>query len=134
MLALDHAARDVIGDGVDDDGHVVRFGEDDAAEAGILHEAIDALVAAHQDVCDDVDPQPRGFALADAAVEQIDLLGHLREQRIERLVQDFKSRDLGIAQFDHDAGAVGGLDPRLPQGVAQRRPHLAYSVTCVWRV
>ena len=115
MLALDHAARDIIGDGIDDHGHVVRFGEHDAAEAGVLHEAVDALVAPHQDMRDDVDPQPRRFALADAAIEQVDLLGHLREQRIERLVQDFQTRDFGIAQFDDDAGAIGGLDPRLAQ-------------------
>ena len=74
MLALDHAARDIAGDGIDDDGHVMRFGEHDAAESRVLHEAVDPLVAAHQHMGDDVDPQPRGFALADAAIEQVDLL------------------------------------------------------------
>jgi len=134
MLALDHAAGDVIGDGVDDDGHIMRFGEHDAAEAGVLHEAVDALVAPHQDVRDHVDPQPRRLALADAAVEQVDPLGHLRKQGVERLVQDFEPRDLGIAQLDHDTGAVGGLDPRLPQGIAQRRPHLADGIAGSWRI
>src|ERR1700676_3412229 len=42
MFALDHAARDIVGDGVDDDRDVAGFGEHDAAEAGILHETIDA--------------------------------------------------------------------------------------------
>ena len=70
---------------------------------------------------DDVDPQPRRFALADAAIEQIDIVGHLREQRIERLVEYFQPRDFGIAQIDDDAGAVGGLDARLAQRIAQ--PH-----------
>ena len=135
MLALDHAARDIVGDGIDDDGHVVRFGEHDAAEAGVLHEAVDALVAPHHDMRDHVDPQPRRLALADAAIEQVDLLGHLREQRIERLVEDLEPRDLGIAQFDDDAGAVGGLDPRLAQRVAQpRRSRLAGLVAGILRV
>ena len=70
---------------------------------------------------DHVDPQPRRFALADAAIEQIDLLGDLREQRIERLVENFEPRHFGVAQVDDDAGAVGGLDPRLPQRIAQPR-------------
>ena len=73
MLALDHAARDIIGDGLDDHGDLVGFGDHDAAEAGVLHEAVDALVAAHHHMGDDVDPQPRRVALADAAIEQIDL-------------------------------------------------------------
>ena len=72
VLALDHAARDIVGDGVDDNGDIVGLGKHDAAETGILHEAVGALVAAHQDVRDHIDPQPRRLALADAAVEQID--------------------------------------------------------------
>ena len=134
MLALDHAARDIAGDGIDDDGHVMRLGDHDAAEAGILHEAIDALVAPHHHMRHHVDPQPRRLALADAAIEQVDLLGHLGEQRIERLVQDLEPGDLGIAQFDHDAGAVGGLDAGLAQRIAQpRRSHVAGLVAGVLR-
>ncbi len=125
MLALDQPARDIIGDGIDDRGDVMRFGEHDAAETGVLHEAIDPLVASHQHMRDHVDPQPRRIALADAAIEQIDLVGDLPEQRIERLVENFEPRHFGVAQIDHDAGAIGGLDPRLPQRVAQ--PHRARS-------
>ena len=121
MFALDHAAGDIIGDGVDDRGDLVGFGDHDAAETGILHKAVDALVASHHDMGDHVDPQPRRVALADAAIEQIDLFRNLREQRVERLVQDFEPRHLGVTQVDDDPGAVGGLDPRLPQRIAQ--PH-----------
>ena len=32
MFALDHAARDIIGDRIDDDGGFVGFGDHDAAE------------------------------------------------------------------------------------------------------
>ena len=85
---------------------------------------------------DHVDPQPRRFALADAAIEQIDLIGHLRKQRIERLVQDLEPRHLGIAQVDHDAGAIGSLDPRLPQCVAQpdRRASRLHASRCLARL
>ena len=103
----------------------MRFRDHDAAEAGVLHKAIDALVAAHRDMRHHVDPQPRVFALADAAIEQVDALGNLFEQRIQRLVQDFQPGHLGVAQVDHDAGAIRRLDPRLPQGVAQ--PHRLFS-------
>jgi hypothetical protein len=52
-----------------------------------------------------VDPQPRALALADAAIEQIDGIGNLRKQRIERLVQNLEPGDFGIAEVDDDAGA-----------------------------
>jgi hypothetical protein len=77
------------------------------------------LVAAHHHMRDDVDPQPRRLALADAAIEQIDLLRHLCEQGIKRLTENLQSRHLGIAQVDHDTGAVGRLDARLAERIAQ---------------
>jgi hypothetical protein len=135
MLALDHAARDISGDGSDDGGHVVRLGNYNAAEAGVLHEAIDALVAPHHNMRHHVDPQPRRLALTDAAIEQVDPFRDLRKQRIERLVHDLEPRHLGIAQLDDDAGAVGGLDPGLTQRVAQpRRSDVASLIACILRV
>src|SRR4029078_2684450 len=80
MLALDQAASNVIRHRIDDRGHLVRLGKHDTAIAGILHETIDALVAPHHHMRYHVDPESRRLALADAAVEQVDLLGHLREQ------------------------------------------------------
>ena len=60
--------------------------------------------------------------------------GTCGEQRIERLVQDLEPGDFGIAQFDHDAGAVGGLDAGLAQRIAQpRRSHVAGLVAGVLR-
>ena len=69
---------------------------------------------------DDVDPQPRHVAAADAAVEQLDVGGNVLEQRIERLVEQFEPRQLGVAQIDDDAGTLGRLDARLAHGVLQR--------------
>ena len=68
---------------------------------------------------DNVDPQARRLALADAAIEQIDLARDLIEQRIERVVENLQPRHLGIAQIDHHPGAVCGLDPGLSQRLAQ---------------
>jgi hypothetical protein len=97
----------------------MRLRQHDAAEAGILHEAVQPLVTPHHHMSNGVDPQPRRLALADAAIEQVDLLRHLREQGIERVAKNLQARHLGVAQIDHDPGAVGGLDARLAQCVAQ---------------
>ena len=75
VFALDHAAGDIVGDGVDDGRNLMRFGDHDAAEAGVLHKAIDALVAAHQRHAPRRRSTAAGFALADAAIEQIDRSG-----------------------------------------------------------
>ena len=61
---------------------------------------------------DDVDPEPRRIALADAAVEQIDLIRDLGEQRIERVVEDLEPGHLGVPEVDDHPCPVGGLDPR----------------------
>jgi hypothetical protein len=45
----------------------------------------------------------------------------LRKQGIERLVEDFKPGDFGVAQVDDHACAIGRLDPRLPERITQ--PH-----------
>ena len=70
---------------------------------------------------DHVDPQPRRVAATDAAVEQLDLGRDFGKQRIERLVEEFETRDLGVAQIDDDAGALGRLDARLAHGLFQGR-------------
>ena len=72
-VALDHAAGDVVGDGVDDGGDVMRLGDTDAAE----------VVPARNGRCACRGPSARGRRcsstaaarrLADAAIEQVDLL------------------------------------------------------------
>ena len=55
----------------------------------------------------------------DAAVEQVDVRGDFREQRVERVVEEFEPRHFGVAQIDDNAGALGRLDARLAQGVLQ---------------
>ena len=119
MFALDQAARDVIGHGINHHRHIVRLGDHDAAEARVLREAIDALVAAHRNMRHRVDPQPRRLAPADAAIEQVDLARDLVEYGIERLVQQLEAGDLGIVQVDDDGGALGVIDARLAQRIAQ---------------
>ena len=90
-----------------------RLGQHLAAVAGVLQEAVDALVAAHGHMGDGVDPQPRHAAAADAAIEQVDLRRDLLEQRIERLVEQFEPGHLGVVQIDDDARALGMIDARL---------------------
>src|SRR4030088_2609791 len=118
-FTLDHATGDISDNGVDNGGDFVGFSNHDAAETAILHEAIDPLVAPHHDMRDDIDPQPRRFALGDAAIEQIDRIRNLSEQRVERLVENFEPRHFGVTQVDDDAGTIGSIDPRLPERIAQ---------------
>src|SRR6185437_4063480 len=134
VLALDHAAGDIIGDGIDDRRHVARFRKHDAAIASVLQEAIDALVASHHHMRNHVEPEPRRLTIADATLEQVDIVGHLRKQRIELLVQDFEPGDLGVTEIDDHAGAIGGLDPRLVKRITQaNRTRLARGIaSSVW--
>ena len=69
---------------------------------------------------DHVDPKPRHVALADAAVEQFDAGRDVLEHRIERFVEQFEPRHLGVAQIDHHARALGRLDARIAHGVLER--------------
>src|SRR6185312_2701284 len=90
----------------------------------------------HHHMRNHVDPQSRRLALADAAIEQLDLLGHLRKQGIERVVQDFEPRHFRVAQVDDNTGAIGRLDPRLVKRVAQaNRSRLARRIAAShWRL
>ena len=98
----------------------MRLSEHAAADTRVLQQTIDALVAAHGDVRDRIDPQPWGLAAAQAAIKQFDLGRNFGEQRIKRLVEKFETRDFRIAQVDHDARALGRLDARLMHRLFQR--------------
>jgi hypothetical protein len=71
-------------------------------------------------MCDDIDPQPRNVAAADTAIEQLNVAGNILEQRIERLIEQLEARNVGIAQIDNDAGALGSLDAGLAHSIPQR--------------
>ena len=43
----------------------------------------------------------------------------MREQRVERFVENFEPGHFGVAQVDNDAGAIGSLDPCPPERIAQ---------------
>ena len=115
LLTLDQPLRQIFGHRLDHLRNVRRLGQHLAAIAGVLQEAVHPLVAAHVDMGDRVDPQPRRLAPTDAAVEQIDPGGNFGEHRVERLVQQLKPGDLGVVQIDHDACALGLIDACLPQ-------------------
>ena len=118
-LAFDQAPGDIARHRLRDVGNLRRFRDHLAAVARVLHEAIDALVAAHADVSDGVDPEPRHVAPGDAAIEQFDLRRQFGEHGIERFVEQFEPRGFGVAQIDDHAGALGRLDARLAHGGLQ---------------
>jgi hypothetical protein len=70
------------------------------AHTAVVQETIAALVASHGDMRHSIDPQPWRLTAADAAIEQIDLRRHLREYRIECLVEKFETRHFGVPQID----------------------------------
>ena len=47
----------------------------------------------------------QSLGVADAAIEQIDLFQHLREQASERLVEDLEPRHFRVAQWFAPCGA-----------------------------
>ena len=59
------------------------------------------------------------LAAAQAAVEKIDVGGNFLEDRIERLVEQFKPRQFGVAQFHDHAHALGAFDACGAHGLLQ---------------
>ena len=86
----------------------VDFGEHDAAEPRVLEEAVGAAVAAHGDMADRVDPQPRLQPRRDGEVEQVDVVGHVGEDRRKLGGQQVEPHAARLAQLDDDVVAVGG--------------------------
>src|SRR6202030_425291 len=70
-LALDQPPGDVFRHRAGHFLDVGGFGDHAPAVTGVLDEPIDALIAAHRDVGDHIDPQPRRIAFGDAALEQL---------------------------------------------------------------
>ena len=100
-LRLRDALRKARIEAADRTGVVVDLRDAEVARLEILNEALDPLFG--------------------QIPERIDLFGNLREQMIERLVENLEPGDFGVAQIDHDTGAIGRLDAGLPQGVAQSK-------------
>jgi len=75
-----------------------RLDEHLAAKARVLHETVDPLVAAHDDMSDRIKPQARSLATADASIKQIDISRDISKDWIERLVEKLEPRHLRIVQ------------------------------------
>src|SRR5262245_66009689 len=71
-------------------------------------------------MCDDINPEPRYVTFADTAIEQFDIVRNFLEQRIQRIVEKLKPRDVGVTQIDDDSRAFGGFDARLANSILQR--------------
>ena len=95
------------------------FGEHDAADPRVLQEAVGAAVAAHRDMADRVDPQPRLQARRDGEVEQVDVGRHLGKDRREFGGQEVKPHAACLAQFDDDVVAIGGRVLHVADGVGK---------------
>jgi hypothetical protein len=69
-----------------------------ASEAGVLEKAIGSLIARHLHLGDHVNPEPGRITLGKAGVKEFDLLGNIREDRVELLVEHFEARERGIGK------------------------------------
>ena len=119
-LAFHEPTGDIALNGARHRRDFIGFGQHRASIARVLHEPILPPVATHLDMRDNVDPQMRDVALAHATVKQFDIVGNFLEHGIERLVQQFESRNVRIAHVDNDAGAFRCFDARLAHGILQR--------------
>ena len=113
-LALDQAARDIIGGGGNDRVDRLAFGYQHAAVARVLEESIGALIVRHVDEGDHVEEEARMLALRQRQIEQAEPLRRLVDDRLQRALKRFETDDLKIAHLRDRIGALGVLDPSLP--------------------
>ena len=113
-LALDQTARDIIGDGSDDRVERLAFGHQHAALARVLEKSIGALIVRHVDKRDHVDEEARMLALRQRQIKQIDALRRLVDDRLQRALKRFEADNLKLAHLRDRIGALGVLDPSLP--------------------
>ena len=120
-LALDQTARDIIGDSSNDRVERLAFGHQHAAIARVLEESIGALVVRHVDECDHVEEEARMLALRQRQIKQIETLRRLVDDRLQRALKRFEADNLELAHLRDRIGALGVLDPSLPDRGAEVR-------------
>ena len=120
-LALDQTARDIVGDSRDDRVERLAFGHQHAAVARVLEKSIGALVVRHVDECDHVDEEARMLALGQRQIKQINTLRRLVDDRLQRALERFETDNFELAHLRNRFGALGVLDPSLPDRGAEVR-------------
>ena len=113
-LALDQTARDIIGDSSDNRVGRLAFGHQHAAVARVLKKSIGALIVRHVDERDHVEKEARMLALGQRQIKQVDALRRLVDDRLQRALKRFEADNLELAHLRDRLGALGVLDPRLP--------------------
>ena len=113
-FALDQAARDIIGGGGNDRVDRLAFGYQHAAVARVLEKSIGALIVRHVDEGDHVEEEARMLALRQRQIEQVERLRRLVDDGLQRALKRFETDNLEIAHLRDRIGALGVLDPSLP--------------------
>ena len=113
-FALDQTARDIIGDRGGDGVDRLVFGDQHPAVAGVLIKAIGAPVVRHVDEGDHVEEQARMLARRQRQIEQVDVRRRLVDDGLERALERRQAAHFELAQLRDRLGALGVLDPRLP--------------------
>ena len=80
----------------------------------ILKKSVGALIVRHVDKRDHVEEEARMFALRQRHIEQVDALRRLVDDRLQRALKRLETDNLELARLRHRIGALGVLDPSLP--------------------
>ena len=113
-FALNQTARDIIGGGSDDRVDLLVFGHQHAALARVLKKSISALVMRHVDKRDHVEEKARMLALRQREIEQVNALGRLVDDRLQRALKRFETGDFELARLGPCLAALRVLNPSLP--------------------
>ena len=113
-LALDETAGDIIGDRGGDGVDRLAFGDQHPAVACVLMEPVGAPVVRHVDEGDHVDEQTRMIAPRQRQIKHVDVRRRLRDDGLERAFEQRQTAHFNLAQIRNRLGALGVLDPRLP--------------------
>jgi pseudouridine-5'-phosphate glycosidase len=113
-LTLDQTARDIIGDSSNDRVGRLAFGHQHPALTRVLEKSVGALIVRHVDERDHVEKEARMLALGQRQIKQVDALRRPVDDRLQRALKCFEADNLELAHLRDRIGALGVLDPSLP--------------------
>jgi pseudouridylate synthase len=113
-LTLDQTARDIIGDSSNDRVGRLAFGHQHPALTRVLEKSVGALIVRHVDERDHVEKEARMLALGQRQIKQVDALRRPVDDRLQRALKRFEADNLELAHLRDRIGALGVLDPSLP--------------------
>ncbi len=113
---MGHVARDAVGDV----GDIGRAEQRAPAALAVAHEQIGAGGIVDGRIGEQVDPQPRRAARHQHQIEAVVMVGDFGEHRLELGLEQVEPGDLAVAMVGRQVEALGLVEARLADGLAQR--------------